>query len=104
MSYIRLYGHGWYTSGEFELHRIPEEILNKAVELGRACVARPHREKSVLFLLWQGLIAYQLHVGADAFCLCFDHATSLPPLLEPMAEENHTFWLEIFPSNSSRCR
>ncbi|MFT5733509.1 MAG: putative hemolysin [Planctomycetota bacterium] len=63
-------GHGWYTAGEFELDRIPEEILNKAVELGRACVARPHREKSVLFLLWQGLIAYQLHVGADAFFGC----------------------------------
>jgi putative hemolysin len=63
-------GHGWYTAGEFELDRIPEETLNRAVELGRACVARPHREKSVLFLLWQGLIAYQQHVGADAFFGC----------------------------------
>lgn len=63
-------GHGWYTAGEFELDRIPQATLNNAVELGRACVARPHREKSVLFLLWQGLIAYQQHVGAETFFGC----------------------------------
>ncbi|MEM8712406.1 MAG: GNAT family N-acyltransferase [Planctomycetota bacterium] len=63
-------GHGWYTAGEFELDRIPDAIMAKAVELGRACVARPHRDKRVLFLLWQGLIAYQQHVGADAFFGC----------------------------------
>lgn len=63
-------GHGWYTSGEFELDGLPAEKLETAVELGRACVSRAHRDKTVLFLLWHGLITYSVHVGAKAFFGC----------------------------------
>lgn len=50
--------HGYYSAGLFELATIPEEVRQSAVEIGRACVARPHRNGRVLHLLWRGLAAY----------------------------------------------
>ena len=49
---------GFYSAEEFDLARLPEEVLADAVEIGRACVARPHRNRHVLFLLWTGLAVY----------------------------------------------
>lgn len=49
---------GFYSAGEFNLSQIPSDILLDAVELGRACVSRSHRNTQVLFLLWKGLAAY----------------------------------------------
>ena len=51
-------GSGWYTSGEFDLSLIPDEVQNAAVETGRACVAKDHRNGRVLSLLWRGLATY----------------------------------------------
>lgn len=63
-------GHGWYTAGEFELGGMPDEAMDSAAELGRACVAGAHRDKTVLFLLWHGLIQYAAHTGVKAFFGC----------------------------------
>lgn len=63
-------GHGWYTAGEFELDSLPAESIANAAELGRACVARAHRDKAVLFLLWHGLIAYGQHNDVDTYFGC----------------------------------
>ena len=49
---------GFYSAGEFDLSGLTAEVLADAVELGRACVARSHRNAQVLFLLWKGLAAY----------------------------------------------
>jgi putative hemolysin len=49
---------GFYSAGEFDLSGLPAEVLTDAVELGRACVARAHRNAQVLLLLWKGLAAY----------------------------------------------
>jgi putative hemolysin len=49
---------GFYSAGEFDLGSLPPEVLARSVEIGRACVAREHRNKQVLFLLWRGLAAY----------------------------------------------
>ena len=48
-------GHGFYTAGEFDLAAMPSSILDGALELGRACIARAHRNTRVLFLLWRGI-------------------------------------------------
>lgn len=48
---------GLYCAGEFELAGL-EPILRDAVELGRACIRREHRQGSALFALWRGLAAY----------------------------------------------
>ncbi|MGH7561770.1 MAG: GNAT family N-acetyltransferase [Gemmatimonadales bacterium] len=49
---------GFYAAGLFDLGEMPASVLAGAVEVGRACVARPHRNGRVLNLLWKGLAAY----------------------------------------------
>jgi len=49
---------GLYTAGEFDLSGIPLEMVEDAVEVGRACIAKAHRSRRVLHLLWRGLAAY----------------------------------------------
>ncbi len=49
---------GFYSSGEFDLGQIPASVMRNAVEIGRACVAKPHRNGRVLHLLWRGLATY----------------------------------------------
>jgi len=48
---------GFYSADEFDLAPLSPLITN-AVELGRACVTREHRNRRVLFLLWKGLADY----------------------------------------------
>lgn len=54
-------GHGFYTGTEFDLAGLPAEIVRRSVEVGRACIAREHRLKPVLYLLWKGLALYMTH-------------------------------------------
>ena len=49
---------GFYSAGEFEVDALPEAVLTDAVEIGRACVAKDHRNGRVLHLLWRGLASY----------------------------------------------
>ena len=51
---------GFYSAGEFDLTCLPADVLNQSVELGRACIARSHRNRQVLFLLWKGLAMYAI--------------------------------------------
>ena len=54
-------GRGFYTATEFELGGLTREILDSAVEVGRACIEKQHRLKPVLFLLWKGLARYMAY-------------------------------------------
>lgn len=49
---------GFYSAGEFDLGGLPEDVLDDAVEIGRACVAKDHRNGRVLHLMWRGLASY----------------------------------------------
>src|SRR5688572_25420854 len=49
---------GFYSAGEFTLEDLPWQILTESMEIGRACIAREHRNSRVLFLLWKGLAIY----------------------------------------------
>lgn len=51
-------GAGFYSAGEFAVDRLPAAMLDAAVEVGRACVAKEHRNGRVLQLLWRGLATY----------------------------------------------
>jgi len=51
---------GFYSADEFDLTRLPDDVLADAVEIGRACVSSPHRNRHVLFLLWTGLATYMM--------------------------------------------
>lgn len=52
--------NGFYSAGEFDLTRLPEEVIKNSVEVGRACIAAAHRNGRVLFLLWRGLAVYMM--------------------------------------------
>ena len=56
-------GQGFYSATEFDFGRLPAGFLDETIELGRACIAREHRNKKVLFLLWRGLASYVLWNG-----------------------------------------
>ncbi|MFI5317613.1 MAG: GNAT family N-acetyltransferase [Myxococcota bacterium] len=51
-------GRGFYSDREFALDSLPREIRAGSVELGRACVARPHRHGRALLALWRGIAEY----------------------------------------------
>lgn len=51
-------GVGFYSATEFDLSRLPLELLEDSVELSRACIAKEFRNTQVLFLLWKGLASY----------------------------------------------
>jgi putative hemolysin len=54
-------GKGFYSGREFDLSLLPKGVLENSVELGRACIAKDHRNTHVLFLLWKGIAAYVAH-------------------------------------------
>jgi putative hemolysin len=51
-------GVGFYSDGEFDLSALPAGLTDQAMEVGRACITREHRNRVVLFLLWRGLARY----------------------------------------------
>ncbi len=51
---------GFYSAAEFDLGGLPRDFVAEAVEVGRACVAKGHRNGRVLNLLWRGLALYLL--------------------------------------------
>jgi len=63
-------GAGFYSDGEFVLATLGDDFLGQSVELGRACIARAHRNSRVLYLLWRGLAAYMLHNHQRYFFGC----------------------------------
>jgi putative hemolysin len=56
-------GSGLYTATEYDLSRMPADVLRQGVEVGRACIHREHRGRQVLYLLWRGLALYMAHNG-----------------------------------------
>lgn len=51
---------GFYTAGEFDISRI-EAVPGEVLELGRSCVAREHRSRPTMQLMWLGISAYVFH-------------------------------------------
>ncbi len=51
-------GRGFYSAREFALESLPREVRAGAIELGRACVAPPHRGGRALLALWRGIAEY----------------------------------------------
>jgi putative hemolysin len=50
-------GLGYYSAQEFDLSPL-DPVRAQVVELGRACVARSHRNLAVLSMLWRGIAQY----------------------------------------------
>lgn len=62
--------HGFYAANEFTIEDLPREVLHEGIEIGRACIAREHRNTKVLFLLWKALLAYLEQSGKRYFFGC----------------------------------
>lgn len=105
---------GFYSAGEFHLNCLPLEVLTHGLELGRACIARAHRDRHVLFLLWKALARYvAVHHKRFLFGCC--SLTSQDPnegnqLLKQLSAAGHmhpSFWApakpgyECLPNDSS---
>jgi putative hemolysin len=60
----------YYSYQEFEIEKLPQEILFNAVEIGRACIGSEHRNSKVLFLLWKALLAHLKSLGKRYFFGC----------------------------------
>lgn len=54
-------GNGFTSAVRFNLDGLPDEVLENAVEVGRACISKEHRSGRVLFLLWKGFAGYLEH-------------------------------------------
>jgi putative hemolysin len=77
---------GFYSAGEFDIAPLIARHGGKRfLELGRSCVARNHRGRPILELLWRGVWAYVRHHRIDAMFGCAslegvrpgDHAIAL---------------------------
>jgi putative hemolysin len=67
---------------------LQDEVLDRSVEIGRACVAADHRNRNALFLLWKGLAEYAHASGARHLFGC----CSLPTL-DPATALRAYAWL-----------
>jgi L-ornithine Nalpha-acyltransferase len=62
---------GFYTAREFDLEPLIDRHRHlKFLELGRSCVLRPYRTRSVIELLWQGIWDYVRHHRLDVMLGC----------------------------------
>ena len=62
---------GFYSAGEFDIAPLLARHRGKRfLELGRSCVAKGHRGKPALELLWRGVWAYARHHRIDAMFGC----------------------------------
>ncbi len=69
---------GFYSSSLFDLSAVPAGELERAAEIGRACVARSYRNSVVLFLLWKGLALYVERYGLDHLFGCCSLTSQRP--------------------------
>lgn len=61
--------HGYYSAQEFDFTPF-EPRRDEIIELGRACVARAHRNIIVLQMLWRGIAAYAQGHAAHVLVGC----------------------------------
>ncbi len=84
---------GFYTAGEFDLQALPPGMVSAAVEVGRAAIDKPYRNRHVLFLLWKGLAAYMTHYKLRYLFGCCSLTTQDPVeglrMLRYLTEHGH---------------
>lgn len=70
--------HGFYTEDEFVMDGLPHEILENAVEVGRACIHQDHRNGRVLYLLWRGIAEYMKRTSSRYLFGCCSLSSTDP--------------------------
>ncbi|MGD9590635.1 MAG: GNAT family N-acetyltransferase [Pyrinomonadaceae bacterium] len=59
-----------YSATEFTIKDLPTDVLRNGIEIGRACIAREHRNTRVLFLLWKALLEHIEREGKRYYFGC----------------------------------
>ncbi|MEX1212742.1 MAG: GNAT family N-acyltransferase [Balneolaceae bacterium] len=54
-------GIGFVSEQRYHLEDLPDGVLDKGMEVGRACIRGDHRNGRVLYLLWKGFADYMFH-------------------------------------------
>lgn len=54
-------GIGFVSEQRYHLDDLPESVLERGMEVGRACIRVDHRNGRVLYLLWKGFADYMRH-------------------------------------------
>ncbi|MEQ1763295.1 MAG: GNAT family N-acyltransferase [Pyrinomonadaceae bacterium] len=61
---------GFYSNTEFTLETLPVDLLKNGIEIGRACIAREHRNTRAIFLIWKALARQLSESGKRYFFGC----------------------------------
>lgn len=77
---------GFFSEGLFELGTF-RGLLPDAIETGRACIAREHRNGLTIAALWQGLAAFSGMRGKRWIFGCSSFATAEPEILVPAVRQ-----------------
>lgn len=94
-----------YTQSEFDLDGLPDHVIRHGAEVGRACVAKEHRNGRVVQLLWRGIARYldwndKRYVFGCCSVPTLDHAEIAAVSLK-LAREGHVhprFHAKVLPS------
>lgn len=100
--------NGFYSDGEFMLSMFPQAVITNAVEVGRACIAREHRNGKVLFLLWKGIAKYMLYARKRYLFGCCSLTSQDPlegkQLMEQLKASGRVHeHIQIFPQAGFEC-
>ncbi len=82
----------FYTSREFDISKLQQSPA-KLLELGRSCVLRDYRQRSVLQLLWTALAGYVQRHGIDIMFGCASFHGSDASLIEQQLAYLHHYHL-----------
>lgn len=58
-------GYGFYSAQEFDFSKAPVSVIESSIEIGRACIARDHRNSHVFYLLWTAIYELMRLAGAS---------------------------------------
>ena len=80
---------GFYTRSEFNIVKI-EAMPGEILELGRSCVAREHRNRPTMQLMWLGISAYVVHYDIGIMFGCASLAgTDVDAMAMPLSYLYH---------------
>jgi len=74
---VALENLGYYCAQEFDLS-VFDGLESETIELGRACIAKEHRNFQVLSLLWRGIAEYAQNHGARYLLGCSSLTSQIP--------------------------
>jgi putative hemolysin len=98
----------FFSSERFNLTTLPQSVIANAVEFGRACIVKSHRNKDSVKLLWSFLSEYTQRRGKQYLIGCCSMQSQDPlaggQLFEWLANSGHVHPdFKVIPKPGSKC-